>query len=82
MAQAMQDLRAREAEILEQVTGVVGQPAAMAEKSRIVISRVTHGSYISNPGSRSLILESQVISPSPTKAATTVEAIGLESEAS
>ena len=45
--------------------------------SRTVISRVTHESNISKVGSSALSLESQVIFPSPTSSATTVEPIGL-----
>src|SRR6266481_6175943 len=50
--------------------------------SRTVISRVTQGSNISNVGSSALSFESQLIFRSPTSSATTVEPIGLETDAS
>ena len=55
IAQAMQNFRARETQIFEQIAGVLGQPAAVrVQYSRIVISRVTHGSNIANAGSSAL----------------------------
>jgi hypothetical protein len=49
--------------------------------SRSVIARVTQASCIANAGSCRTMGSSQATTPSPTSAATTVEAIGFDIDA-